>query len=302
MKKEMVVLATVLVLFNPITAFTKQSNVLFILDGSGSMWADLDGQPEIVIAKEVMTNVVQELPGSIGAGLLVYGHRSKGDCNDIEALVPVNSKERKVLIRRIESITPRGKTPITMALQQAADQLRILEDESTVVLVSDGRETCEGDPCKLVRDLRNQGIKIKVHVVGFDVNSEESEQLGCIADAGGGQYFSADSSSQLRQALIEVKEEVVSQPQKTAPVKKTKKVIKIATIGKITLPNLSSRKVQVCEQQSEHCGLHHDGYAGSIEPETKSLELPAGTYRLKFENQYVDGIQVGSGEEIVLDM
>ena len=152
---------------------------------------------------------MQELPPDIRAGLEVYGHRSKGDCQDIEIVVPVGSGNRQTLINQIEAITPRGKTPITQAFQQAADQLRAMEDETTVVLVSDGKETCEGDPCTLVRELREQGIKIKVHVVGFDVTHDESEQLVCIADAGGGKYFSAQNSQQLMTALAEVREEVV---------------------------------------------------------------------------------------------
>ena len=186
------------------------SNMLFILDGSGSMWGQVEGQHKIVIAKDIMTRLVQELPDNIRAGLQVYGHRSKGDCDDIQMLVPVGADNRQTLIEQIESIKPKGKTPITKAFQHAAEQLRALEDQTTIVLVSDGKETCAGDPCTLVRDLREQGIKIRVHVVGFDVDQDEREQLVCIAEAGGGKYFSADNADQLQQALTEVREEVVA--------------------------------------------------------------------------------------------
>lgn len=79
-----------------------------------------------------------------------------------------------------------------------------------MVLISDGKETCEGDPCALVRSLREQGINVRVHVVGFDVNQEERDQLVCIAEAGEGKYFSADNADQLTVALTEVKQEIIA--------------------------------------------------------------------------------------------
>ena len=189
---------------------TSSGNALFILDGSGSMWGKVEGKHKIVIAKEVMTQLVQELPDNIQAGLQVYGHRSKGDCNDIELLVPLGADNRQALLDQIKAINPRGKTPITQAFQHAAEQLRALEEETSIVLVSDGKETCTGDPCTLVRELRDQGIRIRVHVVGFDVDQDEREQLVCIAEAGGGQYFSADNAMQLQQALTAVREQVIA--------------------------------------------------------------------------------------------
>lgn len=205
--KMLVAILSLVVLINSASA---NSNILFILDGSGSMWGQVEDQYKIAIAKKVMTSLVQELPSNTHMGLQVYGHRSKQDCNDIEMLVPVGSNNRGLLIQQIEALIPRGKTPITQALQQAAEPLRNLEDETIIILLSDGKENCAGDPCTLVRELRAQGVKIKIHVVGFDVTHDESEQLVCIADAGGGKYFSADNADQLSKALTAVKTEVVA--------------------------------------------------------------------------------------------
>ena len=82
--------------------------------------------------------------------------------------------------------------------------LRGVEEHTTVVLISDGKETCNADPCAVVGQLRDQGIDIRVHVVGFDVDRAEREQLMCIAEAGGGEYFSADSTAELKESLTEV--------------------------------------------------------------------------------------------------
>ncbi|HEX9830107.1 MAG TPA: VWA domain-containing protein [Thermodesulfobacteriota bacterium] len=184
-------------------------NVLFILDSSGSMAGQLEGKAKIDVAKEVMTNLIKELPDGVKVGLEVYGHRSKGDCNDIEVMVPIGEVDKEALIKKIESMHPKGKTPIAKSLEMAGEQLQAMEEETTVVLVSDGEETCEGDPCVLTQSLKEKGIKVKVHVVGFDVGDKEKEQLSCIAEAGGGRYFTAKNADQLKEALAEVKKEVV---------------------------------------------------------------------------------------------
>jgi hypothetical protein len=96
-------------------------------------------------------------------------------------------------------------------LEVVAKHLRQLEGNTTVILVSDGKETCGGDPCALVRRLIVQGVNLKMFVVGFDVTDEEREQLFCIAETGGGQYFDARNAEQLMTAISTVKDKVVEQ-------------------------------------------------------------------------------------------
>jgi len=271
-----------------------QGKILFILDGSGSMWGQIENKPKIAIAKDVMSHLIQELPDNIQAGLQVYGHRSKGDCNDIELLSPIGHSDKTTLIQQIQAIQPKGKTPITRSFEIAAEHLREAEDETTAVLISDGKETCAGDPCTLVRALRNQGVKVKVHVVGFDVNKEERNQLHCIAEAGGGKYFNAKNTRQLTQALVEVKQEVLKKAEtKEAPEpqdnKKKKKVIKLQTLSAISIPNLSGHRVEIYDQQSGN-------KVGDITAKARTLEVPAGTYKLRFYSHYLEGVEVGSGQ------
>jgi len=113
------------------------------------------------------------------------------------------------MLKQVESINPRGKTPIHRSIKKAAAQLEKIENEAMIVLVSDGQETCDGDPCQLVESLRKKGIRFKMHVIGFDVTEAETVQLACIAQAGGGNYYSADDAAQLQKAFEEVKEEII---------------------------------------------------------------------------------------------
>ncbi len=196
----------------------EKKNVLFILDASGSMWGRLDGVAKIVIAKEQLVQLVRELENT-NAGLISYGHRRKGDCADIETLVPLGGGTKTAIIDHIKDIVPKGKTPITKSVEMAAGQLEQIENETEIVLISDGRETCDGDPCVYVKLLKEKGIRFRMHVIGFDVNAREREQLECIAKAGGGSYFSAHNASQLQQALSAVKEEVIKAPTYQPPPK-----------------------------------------------------------------------------------
>ncbi len=204
-------------LMNPMLGLAEEAgaNVLFILDGSGSMWGRLDTVEKIVIAKERLSELVNELPENVNIGLMVYGHRSKGDCNDIELMTPVGPGNRERILAQIQTIIPKGKTPITQSIALAAQQLETLEDETSIVLVSDGEETCASDPCAYTKtqkeELAAKGITFTMHVVGFDVNAAQRTQLECIANAGGGRYFSAQNAMQLKAAFTEVKKEVIKQ-------------------------------------------------------------------------------------------
>ncbi len=191
----------------PLLAEPESSNVLFIFDASGSMRGQVDATKKIVIAKEMMTELVQNLEG-VKMGLIAYGHRRKSDCDDIEILTPVKENNQNTIISLIQSIEPKGKTPITKALILAAEQLESIEDKTKIILISDGRESCEGDPCAYVKQLKGKGINFKINVVGFDVNRREQKQLECIAQAGGGRYFKAKSKKELEKAFIEVKDDV----------------------------------------------------------------------------------------------
>ena len=201
-------LAGFLVVQHPVSAESRGANVIFILDGSGSMWGRLDNVEKIVIAKDRMTELVHELD-DVNMGLIVYGHRRKGDCDDIEMMVQLGDGNQNAVIQQIQSINPKGKTPIQRSIALAAQHLESLEEETEIVLVSDGLETCDDDPCGYVQNLEDKGIKFTLDVVGFDVSDKEREQLECLAQAGSGRYFAAENTMQLKEAFTEVKKEVV---------------------------------------------------------------------------------------------
>ena len=178
--------------------------LMFILDGSGSMWGQVQGKTKIEIAKEVMTDLVQNLPDTTTAGLTAYGHRRQGDCQDVEQLVSLQPLNKKILIEKIESITPKGKTPIATSLMRVADTFKGREGHNTIILVTDGIESCDADPCQVARDLAASGVVAKIHVVGFDLTGEAMDQLKCITEPSDGLLVAANSAEELQSALNEV--------------------------------------------------------------------------------------------------
>lgn len=225
---------------------------LFVLDVSGSMWGRLPGkQSKIVVAREVLSDIVTSLPDTIAAGLIAYGHRRKGDCRDIEMVQKPRKGSGAAIAKRLSRLIPRGRTPITDALKMAGLKLAGTKDAATIVLVSDGIETCKGDPCALAAALAKSNAKLNIHVVGYAVNARAQAQLQCIAEKGRGKYFTANDTGGLTKALTRVKKsivenkpvEAVAQPAVTAAAKGIK--IKLSGPGTIRLKLANWTKMPV---------------------------------------------------------
>lgn len=183
----------------------ERPRTILVLDGSGSMWGQIDGIAKIEIAQGVMGELLASLPEDQELGLTAYGHRTEGDCTDIETLVVPGAGTRTAIADAVNGIQPRGKTPMTDAVIAAAEALRYTEEAATVILVSDGIETCNPDPCAAAKTLEETGVNFTAHVVGFDVTDPEAlKQMQCLAEETGGRFLTADNASELGEALVEV--------------------------------------------------------------------------------------------------
>lgn len=190
-------------------AASKQINVAFILDGSGSMNAQLAGGAEtkLAVAKDVLSDLIREIPAEMNGALWIYGHRLPQEpkaesCRDIEQAFPLAPIDPPAYVEAIQSVDAIGYTPIADSLLQAAATLPTGDEQSnTIVLVSDGKETCGGDPCALAAALKESDANVTVHVVGYAVDEETRDQLQCIAGASGGTYSDAANAERLKEAL-----------------------------------------------------------------------------------------------------
>ncbi|MEQ8598333.1 MAG: VWA domain-containing protein [Devosia sp.] len=188
-------------------------DVMIVYDGSNSMWGQIDGIAKIETAREVMADLIETWPQSTNLGLTAYGHRREGDCGDIELMIPPGPVDVNSFLATVNGITPRGKTPLTDAVVEAAETLSFRDNPATVVLISDGIESCQADPCSIAAELEQQGIAFTTHVIGFDVAREDQRQLSCIAENTGGTFVPAQDADELRNAMTQVQAVIQTAPE-----------------------------------------------------------------------------------------
>ena len=182
-------------------------SVEIVVDASRSMWGRMHGEPKMVVAKEILQDVSYWFPEDLNLALRAYGSTSpseSADCADSALLVPFGDENREPIRAAIASLRPLGQTPIAYALNQAARDFGTLQDDRAVVLVTDGIESCGGDPVQAARELREQGIT--VHLIGFGLGNgadEDTASLQAVANASGGRYVTAGSAEELKAALVQ---------------------------------------------------------------------------------------------------
>ena len=274
----------------PALAQTGRS-VLVVLDASGSMNAQLpEGRTRLEAAKAAVGDVVGSLAPDTRLALRVYGHQSttdKKDCEDSELVAgfaPL-SQGKAALLDKVAGLKARGYTPITLSLQLAAQDIaKEPSAERTVVLVSDGRETCRADPCVAAKALAAADVKLVVHTIGLGVDAGARNQLQCIASVARGSYFGAESRAELAtvlgKAAVTEKTVVVTAPKLatgtlSAPRMKDMALISDAETGKPLLKGI-----------------------GGPYPEQ---ELLVGIYSVMLINGPWSGIEIKAGEKTLLD-
>jgi hypothetical protein len=190
----------------PVLSLNDRS-VEIVVDASRSMWGRMGGEPKMTVAKEILRDVSYWFSEDLDLALRAYGSTSPSDnnnCADSTLLVPFGAENREPIRRAIAGLRPLGQTPIAYALKEAARDFGTLQTDRAVVLVTDGIESCGGDPVAAARDLRAQGIK--VHLIGFGLGNaadEDTASLRAVADASGGRYVTASSAEALKEALAQ---------------------------------------------------------------------------------------------------
>lgn len=187
-------------------------SVMLVLDASGSMTAPLTtGGTRMDAAKQAMTSLVDGLPVNLNVGFEVYGTgtgntdaEKAAGCQDVQVLTQPGRVDKDAMRAQIAGITPRGYTPISESLRQAAAALPA-DGPRAIVLVSDGIDTCAPpEPCDVAGELAGAGVELAVHTVGFQVDDAARAQLECIASKTGGEYHDAPDASSLDQVLPEI--------------------------------------------------------------------------------------------------
>lgn len=257
-------------------------DVMVVFDASGSMWGQVDGVAKITIARQAFDGLLADWDANkTRAGLIAYGHRQRGDCSDIELLA--QPAEKGDLSALVAELTPRGKTPLSDAVRRAAEVLKFTEEAATVVLISDGIETCEADPCAVGAHLESLGLDFTAHVIGFDIAKADKAQLQCLATATGGQYFDASDADDLADAMAGVAAATVASGEpEPKPALKLKSVI-----VRLGLPRFQRFPAEIIIYNG-------DVELGRLTDDTAvvpglSIDLPLGLTNFRVEGRAISG-------------
>lgn len=183
-------------------------SLLFIFDASGSMWQKMENSTKIQIAKQTMEVLCAKIPPHARVGLVAYGHTSTSDCQDIETLIPFGPFDPVEFISTVKNLNPKGKTPIALSISHALEHLKPYTEPVSLILISDGLETCEGNACEVIRKAKQAGRSLTMHVIGFGIGESDQSSLECLAQAGGGLYVPAENAQDLDLALSQSIKEI----------------------------------------------------------------------------------------------
>lgn len=191
-------------------------DAMLVFDGSGSMAAVKHNglsSPRIHEARAAIRESIPRIAPFRKLGLVIFGPGPEDSCSNTELRFKPQSNAAPRVIADVDNLSPIGQTPLTDAVKHAVTALDVGEDPGVVVLLTDGRESCGGDPCALAEELA-AGQKVTVHVIGFKVREQYFQWNGhgakngrttarCLADETGGKYVSAESTEELTKALQE---------------------------------------------------------------------------------------------------
>ncbi len=265
------------------TCNTADRSVLLILDASGSMNAKLpNGETRIAVAQRAIKGVVGLVPAQAQLSLRMYGAQSAAsqkNCQDTNLAVPFGpaSASGGAIMTTVDRAKAQGYTPIAYSLGQAANDFAVDAKERVIVLVSDGKETCHGDPVVAAKALAAKGIT--VHTVGFIVDTAARGQLQAIAQMTGGTYFDAPVGPELpdtlKSALNACKKRIVTLPPKPQP-------------GKLRTTSATYSHDIVNAETGQK--------VATFDRVQTQVELPAGIYEVKFGPGSWKGSEVRPGE------
>lgn len=300
------IIAAIISISFPFPSFSQDAStgyIYIILDSSGSMWGELpDKSRKVDTAKKVLKEYVSGDFEGYELAFRVYGHRKKGDCKDSELLIPFGEPDQVIteLSESIDSIKPLGKTPITYSLEQALSDFG--DKQGEIILISDGIETCDADPCELVRQWKEKNVAIKVHVVGLGLDEKSKEAMQCISDAAGTEYRDASSASELSEGLKKIKVEAA--PVEIAPEENKKDIPTHSALIVKGLDDLgNSLRVEgtITQQGQELVSVTSNG-RNVVEPGEYSMDIGVITKNGNLYKPVTQTVMVADSGETVVEV
>ncbi len=180
---------------------------MIVFDAYGSMTGMGFGETAVRRIEQVRRALAEVLPTVAPArnlGLMVFGPGSRNACENVDLKLRHGPNSAARIMSEVDRLQPYGQTPLTSAVGAAAEVLHFRERPAVIVLLTDGEETCRGNPCALAQELRRQGADVTVHVIGYMLRF--ASELGggqsrCLSESTGGMFLSTETTEELSEAL-----------------------------------------------------------------------------------------------------
>lgn len=185
-------------------------DAMLVFDASGSMSGNDRGGIGTTVTRidrvrEALRLVLPEVAPVRNVGLITYGPGPYNKCDNIELNLKPAPDAGEAIMAEVNKLQPAGRTPLTSAVQMAAEELKQTTDRGVIVLLTDGEDTCGGKPCSLAKSLKSSNEDIVVHVIGYRLEAAASAEgmfeTRCLAEKTGGLYIAANSTEDLVEAL-----------------------------------------------------------------------------------------------------
>lgn len=266
------------------------TQIELILDDSGSMAESVGGQAKIDIAKDSMNKIIDQLKtkDNLQVALRIYGHQNK-ECTNSVVEIPMGKIDADQMKAKIKDLVPLGYTPIYYSLTQSVkDFNKDIPGDKIVVLVTDGLESCNGDPCAAAKALKTGGVITKMNVVGFGLTATELNTLQCIVDPFGGKVVGASNPTDFLNAMEQIMQKALDKPN-----------LNVTIVGVDGKPLQASDICVYPAGQSDKevgcAGMYTSEYGFTMKP---------GTYDVKAVNggtsgeSWVKNIEIKTGETV----
>src|SRR5690606_5120175 len=181
------------------------ARVQIIFDGSGSMWGKIPGSSEakFSLARQGLRQILPALDRTTEVGLVLFGHRRRGDCSDVEQAVSLQPLDPQQILAPLQSLNPKGRGPLTLAMVAAADVLPGGEGRESLVLIHDDYDNCQNDPCQMAGELHRARPGLAIHVVSIGTKPEDAERIACVPRITGGKHFHVTTADAVAPAVAE---------------------------------------------------------------------------------------------------
>ena len=286
-------------------AGSSQANnqVELILDASGSMYNKVeDGRFRITAAKEVMAQFIEGLPNDgLDVGLRIYGSQIKpgepGACQDSKLFVPINGVDKPALAAAVKNTLALGSTPIAYSLRLAADDFGDAVEQASIILVTDGKEVCDGDVRGTLAALKERGLNVDLRIIGFDLSDDAIASFQGI-----GRFENATDAKALAQALGRAVQDLVEEADPLADASlDAADVVSGGRAFEVSwqADNGPSDYVTIVKPDARDGAYGSYSYVNRGNPVTLIAPIEPGEYELRYQSDRTPGVSARRAIEVI---